>query len=103
MAKGLNEIERAWMLKQLGSALYSSITPFNDIKRAFYISVLGANSERKSLGDMEKVWLVAAVTAAGATPVHFETSDLWKELNAAEGFRISTSTDENKITFYLNK
>jgi hypothetical protein len=103
MAKGLNEIERAWMLKQLGSALYSSITPFNDIKRAFYISVLGANSERKSLGDMEKVWLVAAVTAAGATPVHFEKSDLWKELNAAEGFRISTSTDENKMTYYLNK
>jgi len=103
MAKGLNEIERAWMLKQLNSALYSSTTPFNDIKRDFYISILGANSERKSLGDMEKVWLVSAITTAGGTPVHFETSDLWKELNAIEGFRVSKSTDENKMTYYLNK
>jgi hypothetical protein len=103
MAKGLNEIERAWMLKQLGSALYSSSTPFNDIKRAYYISVLGANSERKSLGDMEVVWLINRITAAGGTPSSQYPADLWKELNTAEGFNVSLSTSENRMTYYLNK
>ena len=103
MTVSLNEIERKWMLKQLNSALYSSTTPFNDIKRAYYISVLGVNSERKSLGDMETTWLINKITAAGGTPASQYPSDLWKELNSAEGFKVSQSTNENKITFYLNK
>lgn len=103
MAVNLNEIERKWMLKQLNSVLYSATTPFNDIKRAYYISILGANSERKSLGDMEVVWLINRITAAGGTPASQYPADLWRELNAAEGFKVAQSTNENRMTYYLNK
>lgn len=106
MAIRLNEVERKWMLGQLvtsGVTIYNSMTPYNDIKRHYYISILGANSERKSLGDMEIVWLINRITTAGGTPQGTYTGDLWKQLNAAEGFNVSKSIDQNKMTYYLNK
>ena len=97
----MSQIERSWLADKVAGIL--GTTPFNDIKRKYYVSQIGgASADVKSLVDLERQWLRKDITDNSAVPNGGEVSDLWKQAQAARGLRVSHFIDENKKTYYLN-
>ncbi len=97
----LSQIERSWLADKVAGTL--GTTPFNDIKRKYYVSQIGgASADVKSLVDLERQWLRKDITDNSGVPNGGEVSDLWKQALAARGLRVSQFIDENKKTYYLN-
>ena len=97
----LSQIERSWLATRVAGQ--TGQTPFNDLKRRYYVSQIGgASSDVKSLIDLERQWLRKDITDNSGVPNGGEVSDLWKQALAARGLRVSQFIDENKKTYYLN-
>lgn len=90
------EIERQWFVTRVPGL---SRVPINDLKKQYYTSQVGTSG---TLGDLEKQWLRKTITDNGGTPNGNQVSDLWTQLLASASLRVSKSTDENKMTYYLN-
>ena len=90
----LSASERDWFIKKTGSG-----APTNELKKRYYLSQ-GATGTY--LAELEISWLNVAIRTAGGIPTGNMTSDLWKQLLASLGLRVSTSEEENKRTYYLN-
>lgn len=96
----LSEVERNWFVKKLGGA--NPTDSLNDVKRRYYISVIGgASANVRYLDDLEKQWVRSVIVVNGATPSGKFLGDLWKQLNASAGVRVSRNLDENKLNYYL--
>lgn len=96
----LSLIERKWFASRVPGQ--SGTTPLNDIKRRYYVSQLGSVPSVNSLTDLEKRWLRATITANGKTPTGDSLADLWTQLVASAGLRVSKRIDENRQTYFLN-
>lgn len=90
----LGQAEKNFLIRKVGVN-----APISELKKRFYTSQ-GATGF--SINDLEVVWLAIAIVVAGGTPVGNHTPDLWKQLNAISGFKVSNYKNENKMTYYLN-
>jgi hypothetical protein len=95
MAKSLAEIERDWFVKKVGAR-----APIDELKKRYWKS---QNAVGYSVTELESSWLGIAITAKSGTPSSDYPSDLWKQLNRLEGFKVCKTYDENRMVYYLNK
>lgn len=94
------QVERTWFATRVPGQL--STTPLNDLKRAYFAEQLGASAHIHDLDDAEKQWLRKVITVSGGTPTGMQLSDLWIQLLASSGLRVSKYMDENKKTYYVS-
>lgn len=92
--KSFTQAEKDWFIKKTGTN-----APINELKLRYYKSQGASGSY---LGELETNWLRIAIVAAGGISNGNQASDLWIQLNAASGFRVSKYTDENKLLYYLS-
>lgn len=96
----LSQVERTWFATRVPGQL--STTPLNDLKRAYYASQLGPSVHIHDLVDAEKQWLIKTIRDNAGTPAGNQLSDLWVQLLASAGLRVSKYMDENKTTYYVS-
>lgn len=97
----LSSLERTWMQTHVtGSTPTMSL---NDLKRQYFLSQINKTGvDINSLPALEDEWLRLQITTNGGTPAGRHTSDLWTQLVAILGLRVSKYLDENKQTYYRN-
>lgn len=88
------QVERDWFIKKTGSG-----APTNELKKRYYLSQGATGSY---LTELETSWLNVAIRTAGGTPSGNHVGDLWKQLLAALGLRVTNYLDDNKRTYYSN-
>jgi len=93
------ELERTYFVRKFGSA--TPTMPLNEIKRAYFLSVLGGGHTQERVDTLEKYWLQSIVTAAGATPQE-NTSELWKQAVSSLSLTPTPRVQENKQLFFLH-
>ncbi len=89
-----SQAEQNFLIRKLGTK-----KPLAEMRMQFYRENGGSGS---TLIELQKNWLRFAVTAAGGTPQGKQDSDLWKQLNAVSGLRVSAFINDNRKTYYLN-
>lgn len=97
----VNKIEREWLTSKLGGA--APTKPLNQMRREYYISIVGETSSVIKLPELERLWLAAYIVGEGGTPTdRGRLSALWKDVVAVIGETPSTYRNDNKIKFYLS-
>ena len=88
------QAEKEFFIRKVGAN-----APINELKKQYFRS---RGAVGNYLPQLETHWLQIEIAAAGGTPTGSYDSDLWKQLNAAAGFRVSQYENENKLTYYIN-
>ncbi len=97
----LGSLERSWM--QTHASGSTPTMSLNDLKRRYYLAQINrVGVDVNSLSALEDEWLRIRITANGGTPSGRHTSDLWKQVIASLGLRVSQFIADNKKTYYLN-
>ncbi len=94
MANFLSQVQKNWFIKKVGAN-----APISELKKRYYQSQGAAG---KYLAELETNWLRIAIVAGGGTPSGDRDSDLWAQLVAVAGLRVSKLVQENQMTYYLN-
>ena len=97
----INQLAREWISAKVPGA--TAKMPFNQLKREYYISVVGKVSPGTTLPELERRWLAAYITNKGGTPT--PGGDLpvsWTDIVIQIGVVPSKYVNQNKILFYLN-
>jgi len=85
-----NQAEFEWLKKQTGVT--------SKFKSDMWDEVYDQQDVEEELG-----WLKKKIVDAGGTPKDTKfTSDLWKQLLTILGLKVSSSLDENQLTYFLN-
>ena len=97
----LTQIERDWLSAKVAGT--TATKPLNQLKREYYISVIGGASSGTKLPELEKKWLLQYITNKGGTPTpNADLPVLWKNVVMTLGVTPTNYLNGNKILFYLN-
>lgn len=97
----LKQLERDWLAAKVSGTTPQK--PLGQLRREYYVSVLGVTSPVVTLKSLEKEWLKQYITDNAGTPTAgARLPTLWKEAVIIAGGTPSKFLNNNKIQFYLN-
>lgn len=93
----LDDIERMWYSTHL-TVKQASSNRIEDLKRAYYIQVLGTAGVYENIASLELRWLRSLT---GVTATHNDLDRAWREAVVGAGHTPEASTPENKKIYFL--
>lgn len=93
--KNLSDMEREWYSTHL-TVKPKSNDRIEDLKRAYYIQVLGTAGTSENIAELELRWLKSLT---GVTANDLDTA--WREAVVGESITPELSTPENKKLYFL--
>lgn len=90
----LGELEYSWLADKVNPAANSTL---EDMKRNYYISIVGEQTVTESIPELELRWLQSLT---GVTSEHH--GDMWREAVVGESLPPQETVTQNKVVYYSN-
>lgn len=104
MAVGfLDQAARQYLTRKITSQANSGQTRLSQIKRLYYVQILGGTSGSKRFNQLETEWMVATIRANGGTAdTSMPDSDLWRRMVASIGKTPARNVTQNQFIYWSN-
>lgn len=91
----IDEIEWSWFATHISG--FTTNTPIEDLKRAYFVSIVGEQAKDEDVHSLEKRWL-HSLTGVGASTSNY--GDLWREAVVGAGQTPDNDITQNKIIYF---